>query len=147
MVGFEFRLESPLIHHSPFTRNHLLRTGLVVVSLLLAACSNTQVATFEVSGVALAGPTCPVETEPPDPACAPRPVVGAVIEALDSSDSIEGSAVTGNDGSFTFSLPAGDYTIVSQPAEGLMGVPSPLEVTVVDGPVDLGVLEYDTGIR
>lgn len=119
----------------------------LAVLILVAACAETEVVIFEVSGLALAGPTCPVETNPPDPACAPRPVVGAVIEALDSSESVQASAVTGDDGGFTLSLPAGDYTIVAQSAEGLMGVPSPLEVTVVDGPVDLGVLEYDTGIR
>lgn len=115
--------------------------------ILVAACGETQVATFDVSGVALAGPICPVETDPPDPACAPRPVVGAVIEAIDSSDSVQASAVTGIDGTFTLSLPAGDYIIVPQPAEGLMGVASPVEVVVSDSPVDLGVLEYDTGIR
>ena len=32
-----------------------------------------------IAGVATAGPVCPVEKNPPDPACAPRPVDGAVL--------------------------------------------------------------------
>ena len=119
----------------------------IMVLVLVAACGGGESSTFEVSGVALAGPTCPVETEPPDPACAPRPVVGAAIDAFDSSDSVYASTVTGDSGEFTLSLPSGDYTIVPQSVEGLMGVASPIEISVVDGPVDLGVLEYDTGIR
>ncbi|MGI8516874.1 MAG: carboxypeptidase-like regulatory domain-containing protein [Acidimicrobiia bacterium] len=118
-----------------------------VLLLLVVACGGSEVGTFEVSGVALAGPTCPVETDPPDPACAPRPVVGAVIDALDSSDAIKSSTTTDEDGAFTLALPQGDFTIVPQPAEGVMGAPSPVEITVVDGPIDLGVLAYDTGIR
>ncbi|MCA1734847.1 MAG: carboxypeptidase-like regulatory domain-containing protein [Actinobacteria bacterium] len=118
-----------------------------VVFLLVAACSRAEVSTYEVSGVALAGPTCPVETDPPDPACAPRPVVGAVIDAFDSTDAVQASTVTDEGGSFTLALPPGDFTIVAQPAQGLMGTPSPIEITVGDGPIDMGVLAYDTGIR
>jgi hypothetical protein len=115
--------------------------------VVVFACGGGESPTFEVSGVALAGPTCPVETNPPDPACAPRPVAGAVIDAFDSSESLYASAVTGDSGQFTFALPAGEYTIVAQPMQGLMGVAPPVEISVVDAPVDLGVLEYDTGIR
>jgi hypothetical protein len=37
-----------------------------------------------VAGVVTAGPVCPVERMPADPTCAPRPVAGAVIEAIDA---------------------------------------------------------------
>ena len=40
-----------------------------------------------IRGVALAGPVCPVETVPPDPNCAARPVAGAVILVRDGSGS------------------------------------------------------------
>ncbi|HEY7563468.1 MAG TPA: carboxypeptidase-like regulatory domain-containing protein [Acidimicrobiia bacterium] len=114
--------------------------------ILVVACGQPPEVGFEVTGVALAGPVCPVETNPPDPACAPRPVVAAVIEALNSAGSSVASTSTGDDGRFRLTLPEGQYTIVASAVEGLMGTPSPLTVTV-SGPTDVGVLSYDTGIR
>ena len=95
----------------------------------------------------MSGPSCPVETNPPDPACAPQPVVGALIEAFDEAGDLIASAETTADGHFVLSLPPGDYTLVPQPLEGFMGLPSPIAVSVVDEPVELIVFEYDTGIR
>lgn len=96
---------------------------------------------------ATAGPICPVETEPPDPACAARPVAGAVVVVRDEAGA-EVAHVTLDAGGFALlELPAGGYVVEAQPVEGLMGTPAPTSVTVVDGlatPVELG---YDTGIR
>jgi hypothetical protein len=100
-----------------------------------------------VGGVALAGPVCPVETVPPDPGCAPRPVAGAVIVIRDAGGSEVARAMTGADGSFFAELPAGDYVVEPQPVEGLMGTAVPLEVSVVDGLPSEVKLDYDTGIR
>lgn len=119
---------------------------LVLVLVVVTACSGLPGQGFEVSGIALAEPVCPVETNPPDPACAPRPVAAATVEAFDQTGSPVSSAVTDEDGRFKMTLPAGAYTIVASPVEGLMGTPAPVEVTVA-GPVDVGVLAYDTGIR
>ena len=117
---------------------------LTVVSA--GACGQAPEPGFVVSGIALAGPVCPVETNPPDPACAPRPVVDAILLAVaDSGEVVE--ATTGADGQFSFVLTPGRYEISAQPAEGLMGAPQPFEVEVVAAPLDLGVLTYDTGIR
>lgn len=114
--------------------------------LLLVACGQTPETSFVVTGQVLAGPVCPVETNPPDPACAPRPVAGAIVVAVaESGDRAE--TTTGADGRFSFELAAGRYEIVAQPAEGLMGTPEPIEVEVASGSIDLGVLMYDTGIR
>ena len=89
---------------------------------------------------------CPVETNPPDPACAPRPVAGAVVVAVaESGDRVE--TTTGPDGRFSFDLAAGRYQIVALPAEGLMGTPEPVDVEAASGSIDVGVLMYDTGIR
>lgn len=116
---------------------------LVVLSM---ACGRGPEAGIVVSGMALAGPVCPVETNPPDPACAPRPVVGAMVIAVsESGDQVE--TTTGPDGRFSFDLAAGRYQVVAQPAEGLMGTPEPVEVEAASGSVDVGVLMYDTGIR
>lgn len=96
---------------------------------------------------ALAGPTCPVETIPPDPACAPRPVAGARVIILDAQGREVSTVVLDATGSAPVSLPAGRYVVRAQPAAGLMGTPASMDVAVVDGrltPVDLS---YDTGIR
>ncbi len=120
----------------------------LLLLLVTASCTGPPAEHFEVSGMALAGPVCPVETEPPDPDCAPRPVVGATIEAIDSSGSTAGTAVTDVDGRFVLSLPLGEYTIVPFPVEGLMGTPAPFRIAVTSPvEVDMGVLTYDTGIR
>lgn len=118
----------------------------LLLLLVTASCTGPPAEHFEVSGMALAGPVCPVETEPPDPNCAPRPVVGATIEAIDSSGSTAGTAITDADGRFVLTVSSGEYTINALPAEGLMGTPAPVEITVT-GPIDVGVLTYDTGIR
>jgi len=52
-----------------------------------------------VSGVVTAGPVCPVERVPPGPSCAPRPVVGALIEGLDVSGQEVAHATTAADDS------------------------------------------------
>ena len=71
--------------------------------------------------LATAGPVCPVETNPPDPACAPRPVAGAEIRVLDAGGQTIGSVVTAADGSAFLGLAPGSYTVQPQPVEGLMG--------------------------
>jgi len=109
--------------------------------------SPVGVGTAGILGVAVAGPVCPVETVPPDPGCAPRPVIGAVIIVRDAGGSEVSRAATGADGSFFIELPAGDYLVEPQPVEGLMGTASPLEVSVIDGVVAEFQLDYDTGIR
>ena len=93
-----------------------------------------------------AGPTCPVE-RPNDPACAPRPVQGAVIVIRDAGGAEKGSVTSGADGTATIDLPAGEYTLEPQPVQGLMHAAAPMRVTVGDGgPTEVTIL-YDTGIR
>ena len=49
---------------------------------------------------AVAGPVCPVETVPPDPACEPRPVAGAPIFVMpaDGRDVVVAQGTTDEDG-------------------------------------------------
>lgn len=100
-----------------------------------------------IGGTALAGPVCPVERVPPDPACAPRPVAGATIVIRDGSGSEIARTVTAADGWFFVELPAGDYLVEPQAAEGLMGTAGRQDVRVVDGSAAQVQVEYDTGIR
>ena len=100
-----------------------------------------------IGGVATAGPVCPVEKTPPDPACAPRPVDGAVLVFNDAAGTEVARTTTAGDGTFFAELPAGVYVVTPQPANGLLGTPGPQSVTVTDGVTAHLDLAYDTGIR
>ncbi len=100
-------------------------------------------------GVATAGPTCPVESNPPLPGCAPKPVGGATIIVRDAGGGQIASTTTAPDGSYRMAVPAGSVRVEAAPAAGLMHAPAPIEVVVPPGAgawvrVDLS---YDTGIR
>ena len=126
----------------------------LAVALLLAACSSTAGAPSPpaVPGTglaitAIAGPVCPVEQVPPDPACAPRPVVGATVLVLDGQGTTVATLVTDAAGTALIDLPAGDYVVQGQPVNGLMGTAAPVNVIVVEGTTTPVALAYDTGIR
>lgn len=96
---------------------------------------------------AVRGPICPVEQDPPDPACAPQPVPGAVVVIRDVAGDEVARATLDAAGFAFVELAAGSYTLEPQPAEGTMSPPDAQSVTVTDGvgvPITLG---YDTGIR
>jgi Carboxypeptidase regulatory-like domain len=124
----------------------------VVALLIIVACGTSGGAPSAPPGTglsitAVAGPTCPVERVPPDPACAPRPVAGATIIVIDAQGATVTTVVTDAAGTATVAVPAGEYVVQARPVTGLMGTPEAQTVTVVGGamsPVDLG---YDTGIR
>jgi hypothetical protein len=103
--------------------------------------------TTGISGTAVAGPVCPVERVPADPACAPRPVAGATIVVRDASGTEVARVVTGADGAFVVEMAPGDYQVEPQPVEGFMGGAQAQTVTVADGLLATVQLEYDTGIR
>jgi hypothetical protein len=100
-----------------------------------------------VRGTVTAGPTCPVETIPPDPACAPRPVAGAVLVFTDVDGTEVARATSADDGTYAVELPPGAYRVTPQPVEGLMGTPAQMEVEVGAGPPTELQVSYDTGIR
>jgi hypothetical protein len=101
-----------------------------------------------VHGTVTAGPTCPVERDPPDPACAPRPVGGAVLVFTNAGGTEVARATSAADGTFTIELAPGAYRVTAEPVDGLMGTPAPLDVEVVAGqPMMELQVSYDTGIR
>lgn len=97
----------------------------------------------------VAGPVCPVEQEPPDPNCEPRPVEGAriFVQPGDGRDILVGEATTDEDGHVTIEIAPGDYIVLGGDVEGLMGLPEPATVTVLAGQTVTITLTYDTGIR
>jgi len=99
-----------------------------------------------IRGTATAGPVCPVERVPPDAACAPRPVIGAVVDVRDANGKQVVQAHTGSDGTFLVAVPPGTYTVSAEETTGIMHAPAAQSVTVTDG-VALVDLAYDTGIR
>lgn len=130
-------------------------TASVVLAVTLAACSapgdSGSDPTGTVSGVALSGPTCPVEpapSEPTDETCDDQPVAGAKILIIDSEGKETTRLDTGLDGTFTGEFPAGEYRLVPQPMEGFVGTPEHVEVIVEAGEVTrIEPFVYDTGIR
>lgn len=124
----------------------VLLLGLLIV---LAACAGGASPAASggtgIGGVAVAGPTCPVE-RPGDSACMPRPVEGAVVVVTDQAGEEVGQATTDAEGRFFILLPAGRYRVTAGDVDGLMGAPAPMEVVVSDGEATVE-LQYDTGIR
>ncbi|MGZ6214466.1 MAG: MSCRAMM family protein [Candidatus Limnocylindria bacterium] len=101
-----------------------------------------------VQGTVTAGPTCPVVTNPPNPACAERPVAGAVLVLTNAAGEEVVRATSAGDGTFSVRLAPGAYRLTAQPVEGLMGTPAPIEVEVEAGqPMTDVQVSYDTGIR
>lgn len=101
-----------------------------------------------VRGTVTSGPTCPVETQPPDPDCAARPVGGAVLVFSNAAGTEVARVTSDADGRFSVELAPGAYRVTAQPVEGLMGTPEPMEVEVEAGqPMTELQLSYDTGIR
>jgi hypothetical protein len=125
-----------------------MRYLLVICGLLVAAAGCGQSAGASHFGSLIvtvtAGPTCPVERIG-DPACAPRPMQGAQLR-LDGSSEI--TLVTDASGTARADqIPVGDYRIVPQSVEGLMGTPAPLHIVMRQGEATHATVSYDTGIR
>jgi hypothetical protein len=102
-----------------------------------------------VTGTVTAGPVCPVEQNPPDPGCAPRPVEGAVIVATNASGQEVGRTTSAADGSYRLIVGETGLVLISAShVDGLAGDPAPVSV-LLDAPSEVEHLdfEYDTGIR
>lgn len=128
--------------------SRLVRLGLaILLTVVFAACGDDSPAAVAVSGYVHAGPMCPVESIPPDPACADRAVEGAVILVRNSAGVVIAEPRTQADGSFVVELRPGSYTFMPQPVEGLMGTAPEQEVIVGATPVTSLDFAYDTGIR
>jgi hypothetical protein len=95
----------------------------------------------------ISGPVCPVEQNPPDPNCAPRPVAGATIVVRDASGAQVAQLTSDATGHATVDLTPGSYVVEAKPYGGLMGTPEPVTVQLTDAASGKVTLSYDTGIR
>jgi hypothetical protein len=101
-----------------------------------------------VRGVVVAGPTCPVETMPPQPGCEPQPVEGALLLIQDAEGREVARATSAANGRFEVALAPGAYLVVPQPVEGLMGTAPEATFTVeLEQSITRLTIAYDTGIR
>jgi hypothetical protein len=102
-----------------------------------------------VTGTITAGPVSPVESSPPNPQCAPRPVAGAVIVATNASGQEVGRATSAADGSYQLIVgETGTVLISALPVAGLATAPAPVSVTLASpSEIESVDFEYDTGIR
>jgi hypothetical protein len=97
---------------------------------------------------AIAGPTCPVETVPPDPGCAPRPVAAAMIDVRDATGGSVARGTTDLAGSAFLEVPPGAYRVsIEDPGDGYMTAPDAQDVEVGAGAVAMVTFVFDTGIR
>ena len=131
----------------------LLPLIIAVPALALAACGGTvdtgdsAVATARLEVTAFAGPVCPVETDPPSPECAPRPVDAATIVVTDATGNEIARGTTGFDGAVGFEVTPGELAVIPQPVEGLLGTAAMISVTLSAGQTLQVTVDYDTGIR
>lgn len=101
-----------------------------------------------IQGIVMSGPTCPVMQYPPDPKCDDKPIM-TNISVYRSSDTSRSIAMleSGEDGTFSVSLPPGEYVVMA----GSFGVPFPrcsdTNVTVGTSGYSEITVSCDTGIR
>jgi hypothetical protein len=92
----------------------------------------------------VAAPVCPVEKNPPDPSCAPRPLAGVEIKLSGPRTVI---LISNADGIAIGTLPAGSYTVTPQPTKLAMGTAGAFELVVPASGSIGATATYDTGIR
>jgi hypothetical protein len=94
-----------------------------------------------------AGPVCPVERNPPDPSCAPRPIPGTLLVVRDPSGQEVVRATTDASGAATLTLAGGAYFVEPSTVSGVIGQARPAAFSVVGGSTVGFAILYDTGIR
>jgi hypothetical protein len=119
----------------------------VLVALLAAAPAAGSGA--GIRGRVVAGPTCPVETVPPNPQCAPRAFAARVRVYRRSDQRTVARVRTGDDGRFEVRLRPGRYAVSARPVAGgpLPRCPQDVEATVRVGRYTHVAIACDSGIR
>jgi hypothetical protein len=107
----------------------------------LAAASSAR---GTLAGRVTVGPTCPVETDPPDPNCAPRPI-RATVRVRSAKQAVGTKVVTDKTGKFRVRLRPGNYeiTITSKQARFCQSQ----TVTVRRNETTRAEISCDSGIR
>jgi hypothetical protein len=120
----------------------------LLLALVLAGCAAPAPIpgpTSGIFGVATIGPTCPVERNPPDPACADRPYQGELAVTSPDGASVVERFSSGSDGNFSVSVGPGEYAIRS--AQPRPACSSATTLTVHPGAWTMANVTCDSGIR
>jgi len=99
-----------------------------------------------ISGVVLAGPTCPVES-PDNPDCDDRPYAASIVVKTADGRFTVTRFTAGDDGRFRVPLFPGTYRLDPRPGASGFPVSSPQTVVVQSGAFTDLTISYDTGIR
>ncbi len=101
-----------------------------------------------IRGTVMAGPTCPVERTPPDPACADRPLQTNVsIFRRTDPTRVIATVRSSAQGAFQVSLPPGDYVVDAGNSQVILPRCTPTSATVGAVGYTPIVISCDTGIR
>ncbi len=98
-----------------------------------------------IKGKVTIGPTCPVEMNPPDPNCAPKPYAASLV-AIKRITAEKKAFKASEDGTFNLKLSPGDYSIRNaDPA--ILPRMEDQEITVYAHKYTEIDIEFDSGIR
>lgn len=130
----------------------MIRYLLLAAILILAGCAgpgssgspSPSLLADNVQISVVAAPVCPVETTPPDPSCAPRPLAGVELKLSGPRTVI---LISNADGLAIGTLPAGSYTVTPQPTKLAMGTAGAFDLIVPASGSIGATATYDTGIR
>jgi hypothetical protein len=130
-----------------------IRQARATALLVLLGCSlPTGAVAAPRSGIAgrvVEGPTCPVETIPPQPGCAPRPIAATLSIAPAAGTAPAERVHVPGDGRFKVSLPPGTYVLraLGPASSPFPRPPAPVRIRVRAGRYTDVTVSYDTGIR
>lgn len=126
-----------------------LKRLILILALTACGCAGVSIPAdldSGISGIVLAGPTCPVEM-PDDPDCDDQPYAATVIvKTLDGSSTVT-RFTAGNDGRFRVPLFPGTYRLDPLPGANGFPISSPQTVVVQSDSYTEVTISYDTGIR
>ncbi len=130
-------------------KNKLALLTLIVAGLILGACSTLPGTTGSLEGKVTIGPVTPVEKAGATPALLPpEAYTSRGIEILKGNDDKVFKTVNFNaDGTYSVTLPAGNYIVRQITGEMYMADGLPTSVTITAGEVTTLDINIDTGIR
>jgi hypothetical protein len=121
----------------------------VIVGIGACGVASGATGASGIAGRVVAGPTCPVESVPPSPRCAPRPIAATLRIHRAQSGSPATTVQSGKDGRFRVGLSPGTYVVrpLSRSGSPFPRPPAPSRVHVTGGRLTHITITYDTGIR
>lgn len=132
--------------HCAMRRGVCMLVGLVLLSANVAGAGALD---SGISGRIVAGPTCPVESVPPAPGCAARPLRATLLIRRVGGHGGATIVRSAADGRFRVGLAAGTYVVRALARAGatLPRPPATSRVQVRVGRYTFVTITYDTGIR